>query len=256
MSDLERRACGQRSAPDASDGDVPLAPLHDVPRRRTGRHGCSSRGRSDEIVTALRLAHAAGVPVTLLGGGSNVLVPIAACAGSSSGRAAATIAAARPTERVRADAAVTINGLVRWTIITAARASKRGPARRERSAAPIFGNAHFGGRLIGELVVEVRLAARDGDDERCVRRRRWSSATIAAACRTPAKCCCRRRSACRPAIRRRCARRRAQSLAYRKRTQPLDTPSAGCIFQNPDRAATSCPTGSRGRPARWSIGPG
>ena len=28
-----------------------------------------------------------------------------------------------------------------------------------------------------------------------------------------------------------------QSLAYRKKTQPLDTPSAGCIFQNPERAA-------------------
>ena len=27
-----------------------------------------------------------------------------------------------------------------------------------------------------------------------------------------------------------------QSLAYRKRTQPLDTPSAGCIFQNPSAA--------------------
>ena len=27
-----------------------------------------------------------------------------------------------------------------------------------------------------------------------------------------------------------------QSLAYRKKTQPLDTPSAGCIFQNPGRA--------------------
>jgi UDP-N-acetylmuramate dehydrogenase len=25
-----------------------------------------------------------------------------------------------------------------------------------------------------------------------------------------------------------------ESLAYRKRTQPLDTPSAGCVFQNPD----------------------
>ena len=25
-----------------------------------------------------------------------------------------------------------------------------------------------------------------------------------------------------------------QSLAYRKGTQPLDTPSAGCIFQNPE----------------------
>jgi len=27
-----------------------------------------------------------------------------------------------------------------------------------------------------------------------------------------------------------------ESLAYRKKTQPLDTPSAGCIFQNPDRS--------------------
>src|SRR5439155_823561 len=27
-----------------------------------------------------------------------------------------------------------------------------------------------------------------------------------------------------------------ESLAYRKRTQPLDTPSAGCVFQNPDPA--------------------
>jgi len=27
-----------------------------------------------------------------------------------------------------------------------------------------------------------------------------------------------------------------QSLAYRKRTQPLETPSAGCIFQNPSAA--------------------
>ncbi|MCM3880436.1 MAG: hypothetical protein ND807_10050, partial [Vicinamibacterales bacterium] len=27
-----------------------------------------------------------------------------------------------------------------------------------------------------------------------------------------------------------------RSLAYRKTTQPLDTPSAGCIFQNPDAA--------------------
>jgi UDP-N-acetylmuramate dehydrogenase len=27
-----------------------------------------------------------------------------------------------------------------------------------------------------------------------------------------------------------------ESLAYRKKTQPLDTPSAGCIFQNPARA--------------------
>ena len=34
-----------------------------------------------------------------------------------------------------------------------------------------------------------------------------------------------------------------ESLAYRKRTQPLDTPSAGCIFQNPDSARDRVPDG-------------
>ena len=33
------------------------------------------------------------------------------------------------------------------------------------------------------------------------------------------------------------------SLAFRKRTQPLDVPSAGCIFQNPDPRATRVPDG-------------
>jgi UDP-N-acetylmuramate dehydrogenase len=34
-----------------------------------------------------------------------------------------------------------------------------------------------------------------------------------------------------------------QSLAYRKRTQPLESPSAGCIFQNPDPARDAIPEG-------------
>ena len=34
-----------------------------------------------------------------------------------------------------------------------------------------------------------------------------------------------------------------ESLAFRKRTQPLDTPSAGCIFQNPDAARDCVPDG-------------
>jgi UDP-N-acetylmuramate dehydrogenase len=33
------------------------------------------------------------------------------------------------------------------------------------------------------------------------------------------------------------------SLAFRKRTQPLETPSAGCIFQNPDPARDRVPEG-------------
>jgi UDP-N-acetylmuramate dehydrogenase len=33
------------------------------------------------------------------------------------------------------------------------------------------------------------------------------------------------------------------SLAHRKRTQPLDVPSAGCVFQNPDAARDRVPEG-------------
>jgi UDP-N-acetylmuramate dehydrogenase len=34
-----------------------------------------------------------------------------------------------------------------------------------------------------------------------------------------------------------------ESLAFRKRTQPLDSPSAGCIFMNPDRRRDRVPDG-------------
>jgi UDP-N-acetylmuramate dehydrogenase len=34
-----------------------------------------------------------------------------------------------------------------------------------------------------------------------------------------------------------------ESLAYRKRTQPLNLPSAGCIFQNPDPTTDRLPAG-------------
>ena len=39
------------------------------------------------------------------------------------------------------------------------------------------------------------------------------------------------------------------SLAHRKRTQPLDTPSAGCIFQNPEPGRDTVPEGMP-----WSAG--
>jgi UDP-N-acetylmuramate dehydrogenase len=40
-----------------------------------------------------------------------------------------------------------------------------------------------------------------------------------------------------------------QSLAFRKRTQPLESPSAGCIFQNPQRGIDQVPEG-----IPWSAG--
>lgn len=189
---------------------------------------------SDEIVDALRVAHMAGVRVTLLGGGSNVLVGDRGVRGlviRPRGGAIEQIDA----ERVRADAATTINGLVRWTI-------QRGIAGLEAWAGTpgtvggaIFGNAHFGGRLIGELVESVRLAALDGDTRDLSRDQmefgydrsrlqKTGEVLLSAVFRV---------STGDPAALRDVAR---QSLAYRKKTQPLDTPSAGCIFQNPNRA--------------------
>ena len=188
---------------------------------------------SDEIVDALRVAHASGVAVTLLGGGSNVLIGDRGVRGLVV-RPRGGIIEQIDTERVRADAATTINGLVRWTI-------QRGIAGLEAWAGTpgtvggaIFGNAHFGGRLIGELVESVRLAAVDGDtcdlsrDEMEFgydrsRLQNTGEVLLSAVFRV---------STGDPAALRAVAR---ESLAYRKKTQPLDTPSAGCIFQNPDR---------------------
>src|ERR1700682_6033927 len=71
---------------------------------------------SAEILTALALARQAGVPVTGLGGGANVLI-------ADRGGRGLVIPPQRgwrhlvDDSQVRADAAVTINGLVRWTIL-------------------------------------------------------------------------------------------------------------------------------------------
>ena len=109
----------------------------------------------------------------------------------------------------------------------------------------IHGNAHFQGRLIAELVDsvevvdpadpaghEVRIAAADmefGYDRSRLQRTR--EVVLSADFRVrPGD----------PAALRAIAR---ASLAYRKRTQPLESASAGCIFQNPDPAVDRVPAG-------------
>src|SRR5260370_14339852 len=92
----------------------------------------------------------------MLGGGSNVLV-------SDGGVRGVVIRMHGGDARligdglVRADAGLTINGLVRWTL-------NRGVAGLEAWAGTpgtvggaIYGNAHFMGRLIGDLVGAVEL---------------------------------------------------------------------------------------------------
>ena len=203
--------------------------------------------RSDELVSAVKLAGRGGVPVTILGGGSNVLIADAGVRGLVIRPRGGTIAAIGEGQ-VRADAAVTINGLVRWTITHARGGLEAWAGTPGTVGGAVFGNAHFGGRLIGELVDSVRVAARDGTVTDIPaadmafgydRSRLQSSGEIllSAVFRVaPGD----------PAALRATAR---ASLAYRKRTQPLETPSAGCIFQNPEPGRDTVPDG-----IPWSAG--
>jgi UDP-N-acetylmuramate dehydrogenase len=202
---------------------------------------------SDEVLIALRLAHAAAVPVTLLGGGSNVLVADRGVRGlviRPRGGAIVRIDDAR----IRADAAVTINGLVRWTINHGVSGLEAWAGTPGTVGGAIFGNAHFGGRLIGDLVVETRLASRDGavsDVPADTMAFGYDRSRLQASGEVLLSAVFRV-SPGDPAALRATAR---ESLAYRKRTQPLDTPSAGCIFQNPARGRDAVPDG-----IPWSAG--
>lgn len=189
---------------------------------------------SDEIVDALGLAHRASVEVTILGGGSNVLIGDGGIRGLVIRPRGGHVEQLQPGQ-IRADAPVTINGLVRWTI-------NRGVAGLEAWAGmpgtvggAISGNAHFGGRLIGDLVDSVRLVDTGGTPRDVPgsvmefgydrsRLQRTGEVVLSAVFRVSAGDSAALRDIAR------------QSLAYRKRTQPLDTPSAGCIFRNPDAA--------------------
>jgi UDP-N-acetylmuramate dehydrogenase len=202
---------------------------------------------SDEIAAALELAHRAGMPVTMLGGGSNVLVSDAGVRGLVI-RARGGEVRRTEEQRVRADAALTINGLVRWTINHGCAGLEAWAGTPGTVGGAVYGNAHFAGRLIGDLITRARLATREGatvdvgrsemafgyDDSRLQKSGEillWAEFEV---------------SAGEPAALRKTAR---ESLAFRKRTQPLDTPSAGCIFQNPQPGLDAVPEG-----IPWSAG--
>ena len=196
---------------------------------------------SDEIVVALKLASEAGVTVTMLGGGSNVLVSDEGVRGLVVRPRGGTVNRVETTQ-VRADAAITINGLVRWTINHGCAGLEAWAGTPGTVGGAIYGNAHFGGRLIGDLVTDVRIADRAGissDVPRAAmgfaydRSRLQESGEILLSAVF-------RVSDGEPARLRATAR---ESLAFRKRTQPLDTPSAGCIFQNPERGRDPVPEG-------------
>jgi UDP-N-acetylmuramate dehydrogenase len=198
------------------------------------------RSRED-AVRALAFARSHDTPVTVIGGGSNVLVADAGLRGIVI-RIHGGDALRLDATHIQADAGMTINGLVRWTISHGVAGLEAWAGTPGTVGGAIHGNAHFRGRLIGELVERVTLASRDGvledvpgmamefgyDHSRLHRTR---EVVIAAVFRV---------SPGEPDALRAVAR---ESLAFRKRTQPLESPSAGCIFQNPVPGRDPLPPG-------------
>jgi UDP-N-acetylmuramate dehydrogenase len=232
---------------------APLAPFTTF--RVGGPAECLVEVRtSDELVEAVRMAVGAGVRVTPLGGGSNSVISDRGLPGlvlrmhggcvreEPDGAPSAGHASPDDAALVRADAGVTMNALVRWTIARGFAGVEAFAGTPGTVGGAVFGNAHYAGRHIGDLVATVRFLtpgsgavaewprsllafgydySRFHDTDDLILSAVFSLEPGAD-----------------PAALRETAR---ASLSHRKRTQPLSAPSAGCIFQNPDPALDRLP---------------
>lgn len=194
-----------------------------------------------QLGAVLAAARDAAVPVTLLGGGSNVVVSDEGIRGIVIRLRLTGITAIGPA-RVRAEAGVTMNALVRWTVGRGLAGLEAWAGTPGTVGGAIYGNAHYAGRDIGDQVVEALVSRRDGalatvpraemdfgyDRSRLQRTGEillWVDLAVAPG---------------RPDALREVAR---ASLAHRKLTQPLALPSAGCMFQNPVPGRDPMPAG-------------
>lgn len=240
MSDEVLQALSAIVGSAAVQRDAPLAPLTTFKVGGPAEWLVEVR-TADALTRVAAVARRFGVPLTILGGGSNLLVADRGVRGIVARVRSGEIRAHGPNA-VTADAGVTMNGLVRWTIGRGLAGLELWAGTPGTVGGAIYGNAHFGSAMIGDLVARVSVAARDGSvyeigagdmefgyDKSRLQRTREILLT-ADFLVTKGN----------PAALRLTAR---ESLAYRKRTQPLNMPSAGCIFQNPDPHRDTLPAG-------------
>ena len=196
---------------------------------------------ADEIRRVLAVAHDCRLPVTVVGGGSNVLIADAGLRGLVI-RIHGGDAQQLDGSHVRADAGMTINGLVRWTIGRGIAGLEAWAGTPGTVGGAVHGNAHFRGRLISELIASATLATAAGDVSDVSveqmefgydysRLHRTGEVVVAATFRVGTGLVDQLRAVAR------------ESLAFRKRTQPLESASAGCIFQNPNPVHDVVPPG-------------
>ena len=220
--------------------DEPLAPLTTLRVRGRADWFLDSRS-APEVAAAVGAARALGLPVTLLGGGSNVLVGDAGVRGLVVRFRHGEIAETAPGV-VRAAAGVTLNGLVRWTISRGLAGLETWAGMPGTVGGAVCGNAHFRGRLIGERVAAAVLLGPDGDMHRVSRDRMEFGYDRSRAQETGEVVLWAEFAVTTGRVPDLRAEARS-SLRFRKRTQPLDAPSAGCVFRNPDPDLQRLPSG-------------
>lgn len=201
----------------------------------------------EELHAVVRAAREAGQPVHVLGGGSNILVSDRGVRGVVV-RVRLTGVSQPTPDCVRAEAGLTMNGLVRWMVGRGLAGLEAWAGTPGTVGGAIHGNAHYGGHDISEHLITVALVTPDGewreeaaeamgfgyDTSRLFETREivvWADLKA-----SPGE----------PEALRAVAR---ASLAHRKRTQPLHLPSAGCVFQNPLPGRDVVPDG-----IPWSAG--
>ncbi len=201
----------------------------------------------EELHQVIQATREAGQPLHVLGGGSNVLVSDAGVRGVVIRLRLTGVSQPQP-DRVRAEAGLTMNGLVRWMVGRGLAGLEAWAGTPGTIGGAIHGNAHYGGRDISEHVTMVGLMTPTGewvevpvagmgfgyDTSRLFETNEivvWADFIATSG---------------EPEALRAVAR---ASLAHRKRTQPLQLPSAGCVFQNPVPGRDVVPDG-----IPWSAG--
>jgi len=195
----------------------------------------------DAAGAILRAARARAVPVTILGGGSNVLVSDAGVRGVVMRLALGGIAQRGPG-LVRAGAGVTINGLVRWLVSRGLAGLEAWAGTPGTVGGAIYGNAHWSGTNIGDRVARVGVMT-DAGDERILEASEMEFAYDRSRLQRSGELLLWAEFRVTAGYSEALRRRARESLAFRKRTQPLALPSAGCVFQNPDPARDAVPAG-------------
>jgi UDP-N-acetylmuramate dehydrogenase len=195
-----------------------------------------------ELQRAIRLARAVPIPVTVLGGGSNVLVSDAGVRGLVI-RVHGGVVVLEAPARIRAEAGVSLNNLVRWMVDRGLSALEAWFGTPGTVGGAVFGNAHYAGRSIGDVIASVRLVGAGGDATDLLAPEMEFSYDASRLQRTGEVMLSALFSVVPGSDPDRLRETARQSLAQRKRTQPLGAASAGCIFRNPDPVRDRVPEG-------------